>query len=231
MDAIIDYAIGHETVFHQFMLYTPVPGTPLHEKHRQDGSLLSEAEFPAADAHGQYRFNYRHPHIPAGQEEKYLLEAFRRDFAMNGPSLLRMIRVLLNGWQRYCNDPRSRIRQRVAWEVSPLRSTYAGAVWAMTKWYRNDPRQKEKAERLLTDIYNTFGWKTRLVAPLIGRFALISLKREEARLAAGWTYEPTAFHEKNAAAVALEQSHSVTQKAAVRKHRVLLDQPAETFGK
>ena len=231
MDAIIDYAIGHETVFHQFMLYTPVPGTPLHEKHRQDGSLLSEAEFPAADAHGQYRFNYRHPHIPAGQEEQYLLEAFRRDFAMNGPSLLRMIRVLLNGWQRYGKDPRPSIRKRVAWEVSPLRSTYAGAVWAMTKWYRNDPLQKEKAKQLLADIYKTFGWKTRLVAPLIGRFALISLKREEARLAAGWTYEPTAFHEKNAAAVALEQAHSVTQKAEVRKHPFLLDQPAETFGK
>ncbi|MDP2840392.1 MAG: hypothetical protein Q8O11_10065, partial [Syntrophales bacterium] len=171
IDAIIDYAIGHETVFHQFMLYTPIPGTPLYEKHRQDGSLLPEAEFPAADAHGQYRFNYRHPHIPAGREEQYLLEAFRRDFAVNGPSLLRMIRVLLNGWQRYGKDPRPRIRKRVAWEVFPLRSTYAGAVWAIRKWYRDDPRQKEKATQLLKDIYRNFGWKTRLVAPLIGRFA------------------------------------------------------------
>ena len=149
MDAIIDYAIGHETVFHQFMLYTPIPGTPLYEKHRQDGSLLPEAEFPAADAHGQYRFNYRHPHIPAGLEEQYLLEAFRRDFAVNGPSLLRMIRVLLNGWQRYGKDPRPRIRKRVAWESFPLRSTYAGAVWAMRKWYRDDPRQKKKRRSCL----------------------------------------------------------------------------------
>jgi radical SAM superfamily enzyme YgiQ (UPF0313 family) len=231
MDAIIDYAIGHETVFHQFMLYTPIPGTPLYERHRQDGSLLPEAEFPAADAHGQYRFNYRHPHIPAGLEEQYLLEAFRRDFAVNGPSLLRLIRVLLNGWQRYGKDPRPRIRKRVAWEAFPLRSTYAGAVWAMRKWYRNDPRQKEKATQLLKDIYIAFGWKTRLVTPLIGRFAWIALKREEARLAAGWSYEPRSFHEKNAAAVALEKTHPARQKTEVRKPRLVIDQPAETFGK
>ncbi|OIP93187.1 MAG: B12-binding domain-containing radical SAM protein [Syntrophobacterales bacterium CG03_land_8_20_14_0_80_58_14] len=231
MDAVIDYAIGHETVFHQFMLYTPIPGTPLYERHRRDGSLLPEAEFPAADAHGQYRFNYRHPHIPAGREEQYLLEAFRRDFAVNGPSLLRMIRVLLNGWKRYGKDPRPRIRRRVAWEVFPLRSTYAGAVWAMRKWYRDDPRQKEKATQLLKDIYMAFGWKTRLVAPLIGRFAWIALKREEARLAAGWSYEPCSFHEKNAAAVALEKTHPARQKAEARKSRLVIDRPAETFGK
>ena len=231
MDAVIDYAIGHETVFHQFMLYTPIPGTPLYERHRRDGSLLPEAEFPAADAHGQYRFNYRHPHIPAGREEQYLLEAFRRDFAVNGPSLLRMIRVLLNGWKRYGKDPRPRIRRRVAWEVFPLRSTYAGAVWAMRKWYRDDPRQKEKATQLLKDIYMAFGWKTRMVAPLIGRFAWIALKREEARLAAGWSYEPCSFHEKNAAAVALEKTHPARQKAEARRPSLVIDRPAETFGK
>jgi radical SAM superfamily enzyme YgiQ (UPF0313 family) len=231
MDAVIDYAIGHETVFHQFMLYTPIPGTPLYERHRRDGSLMPEAEFPAADAHGQYRFNYRHPHIPAGREEQYLLEAFRRDFAVNGPSLLRMIRVLLNGWQLYGKDPRPRIRRRVAWEVFPLRSTYAGAVWAMRKWYRDDPRQKEKATQLLEDIYSAFGWKTRLVAPLIGRFAWIALKREEARLAAGWSYEPCFFHEKNAAALALLKTHPARQKTEARKPRLVIDQPAETFGK
>ena len=164
MDAMIDYAVSHDTVFHQFMLYTPIPGTPLYEEHRRDGSLLPEAEFPAADAHGQYRFNYRHPHIRDGREEQYLLDAFRRDFAINGPSLLRMIRVLLNGWRMYRDDPRPRVRKRVAWESLPLKSMYAGAVWAMRKWYQNDPQLREKADCLLQDIYDAFGWKTRIAA-------------------------------------------------------------------
>lgn len=231
MDAVIDHAVAHQSVFHQFMLYTPIPGTPLYERHRQEGSLLPETEFPAADAHGQYRFNYRHPSIPAGREEGYLLEAFRRDFSVNGPSLLRMVRVLLNGWQRYGADPRPRIRERVAWEALPLRSTYAGAVWAMRRWYQNDPRQKEKATQLLSDIYQAFGWRSRLAAPLAGWYAWIMLKREEARIAAGWTYEPSSFYQKNAAALALEGVAPAKEKTGSPKPCLVLDRPAETFGK
>ena len=231
MDAVINYAVSHETVFHQFMLYTPVPGTPLYEKHRQDGSLLPETEFSLADTHGQYRFNYRHTHIRDGREEKYLLEAFGKDFAVNGPSLLRMIRVLLNGWLKYRYDPRLRVRKRVAWEVFPLRSTYAGAVWAMRKWYRDDPRLTEKAGRLLHDIYAAFGWITRVAAPLLGRFAWFSLKREEARLAAGWTYEPTTFYEKNEAAVALEKAHPARLEKEKSSRTAIAGEPVATFGK
>ena len=212
MDKIIDYAVSHDTVFHQFMLYTPVAGTPLYEKHKQDGTLLPESEMPYADAHGQYRFNYRHQHIRDGQEEQFLLEAFRRDFRVNGPSLLRMIRVLLNGWQKY-KGAGQLIRDRVAWEVFPLRSSYAGAVWAMRKWYSGDRKIFDIADRLLTDIYTEFGWKTRVIAPAIGLYALAMLKREEKRLAAGWSYEPVSSFRKNPAALALTRVKPEKAKA------------------
>jgi hypothetical protein len=202
--AVIDHAVSHKTVFHQFMLYMPNPGTPLYETHRLSGTLFPETEFPVADTHGQYRFNYRHKNIPPGDEERFLTEAFRRDFEINGPSLARLIGVLLQGWQRYKNHPDKRIRKRLAREVFPLRSTYAAAVWAMRKWYRNNERLTGKMGALLKDIYAAFGWKTRIVAPLIGRYAYRSLQKEEARLAEGRTYEPVSLYEKNAAALALE---------------------------
>ena len=226
MDAVIDHAVSHDSVFHQFMLYTPVAGTPLHEKHRREGSLLPEGEFSPADAHGQYRFNYRHPHIREGREEQYLLQAFRRDFQVNGPSLLRMIRVLLNGWQRHRKHPDSCIRRRIAREVFPLRSSYAGAVWAMKKWYRHDPNLHEKAARLLRDIYAEFGWAPRLVAPLLGRYAFFTLKREEARLAAGQTYEPRSFLEKNEAALAQEKVIAPGSKTKIQEHHRMTGRPS-----
>lgn len=215
MDAVIDYAVSHDSVFHQFMLYTPVAGTPLYESHKQAGTLLPESEFPVADAHGQYRFNYRHSHFRNGEEEKYLLDAFRRDFMVNGPSLLRLIRVLLNGWQKYKDAPQ-RIRDRVVWESFPLRSSYAGAVWAMRKWYSGNGRIAEKADRLLKEIYSEFGWMTRLLAPVIGRYALLSLKREEKRLAEGWVYEPSSLYRKNPAASLLKKE--LPLKAKVKAH-------------
>ena len=52
IDQIIDHAISHNTDFHQFMLYTPIPGTQLHAQHKADGTLLPESEFPACDTHG-----------------------------------------------------------------------------------------------------------------------------------------------------------------------------------
>jgi radical SAM superfamily enzyme YgiQ (UPF0313 family) len=204
IDRIIDHAVSHDADFHQFMLYTPIPGTPLHAQHKADGTLLSESEFPAADTHGQHLFNYRHRHIRNGREGEYLLNAFHRDFEVNGPSLARLIRTTLNGWQKYKNHPDKRIRSRFALKAKTLRTTYAGAVWAMKKWSRGNEPVGAKMDMLLKRLYREFGWKTRLFAPLAGSYLYHNLKKEETRLQNGWNYEPHAFYEKNAAALALE---------------------------
>jgi hypothetical protein len=208
MEGVIAQAVSHASDFHQFMLYTPVPGTPLYEEHRREGRLLSEAEFPPADAHGQYRFNYRHRHIPAGQEEGLLRQAFERDYAVNGPSLARLIRTLLTGWQRYRNHPEARVRARFAREARPLRSTYAGAVWAMRRYFQDNGHLKPQMDGLLGDLYREFGTATRLAAPWIGRFVYRRLKQEEQRLADGWAYEPDCRYTLNPAALALAATAS-----------------------
>jgi hypothetical protein len=204
IEAVIDHAVVHDTVFHQFMLYTPIPGTPLYESHRRDGSLLGIDERPHADNHGQYRFNYRHAHIKDGQETGYLQRAFTRDFEENGPSLARMIRTMLSGWKRHKNHPDPCIRERLAKEIHPLKTTYAAAVWAMKQWYRHDPRMLAMMGSILSDLYREFGWKTRILAPLMGVVAFLALGREQHRLASGWTYEPKTFYEKNALALGQE---------------------------
>ena len=197
IDAVIDYAVSHETGFHQFMLYTAVPGTPLHAEHRARGTLLDSSECSEADAHGQFKFNFRHPHIKNGQETEFLLRAFHRDFAVNGPSVIRVARTILQGWQRYKNHPDQRIRNRYAREARNLPVTYARALWAARNWFRSDPVLSAKISRTLTDIHHEFGLKSRLVAPLLGRYLRFTLGREDRRLRRGWTYEPPTFYETN----------------------------------
>lgn len=213
---VIDYAVSHNTDFHQFMLYTPNPGTPLYEEHRKNGTLLPESEFPVADTHGQYRFGYQHKHIHDGQEGEFLLNAFQRDFDLNGPSLARIIRTTLSGWQQHKHHPDPCVQKRFAREVAPLRTTYAGAVWAMRKWFRKDERVRKQTDDLLTDIFREFGWKTRIAAPLIGRYIFGLLKKEDERLANGWAYEPDTFYEKNRAALELEKATGVSVSEKVR---------------
>ncbi|MCK4374009.1 MAG: cobalamin-dependent protein, partial [Candidatus Brocadiae bacterium] len=63
MDEVIDYAVRYDTDFHQFMLYTPTPGTPLHAELTSRGMMKDESEYHVGDIHGQLTFSHRHPHI------------------------------------------------------------------------------------------------------------------------------------------------------------------------
>lgn len=197
IDDVIDYAVSHRADMHQFMLYTPIPGTPLYAEQEANGTLLSPAEVPPGDVHGQLRFNYRHPHITDGREGEYLLRAFRRDFAVNGPSVVRIVSTLLRGWKRYKDHPNPRIRARFAHEARNLPVKYAGALWAAQRRYRDDPEGWRVIARVVDELHAEFGWKARLAAPLVGRYLYRALQREERRLQHGWTYEPPTFFETN----------------------------------
>ena len=125
IDEAIEYAARHDTDFHQFMLYTPIPGTPLHAEITAKGLMKDESEFDVSDIHGQSIFNYRHPHLNDQQTAEFMLRAFNRDFELNGPSTVRIVRTTLAGWRRHKNHPDPRIRRRYAWEVRELATTFS----------------------------------------------------------------------------------------------------------
>lgn len=199
IDEAIDFAVSHDTEFHQFMLYTPSPGTPLHADLTKRGVILSDDEIDPADVHGQYRFNWRHKSIKPGAETEMLKRAFIRDFEVNGPSVLRVSRTTLAGWKKYQNHPDARIRRRFQWEADGLATTFAGALWAGRKWFRKigNDQVAERLDETLKGVYSMFGLKARLAAQVYGRIIYTMLKREDRRLKAGWTWEPPTFYERN----------------------------------
>ncbi len=200
IDDAIDWAVSHDTEFHQFMLYTPVPGTPLYEEHRASGTLLSHDECPEADAHGQLRFNFRHPRIHGGAETEMLRRAFARDFEVNGPSLVRIVRTLLQGWVRHRDDPDARVRRRFAFEARELATTYAGTLWAAERWYGRDSDMGRRLHALRDTVKRELGLKARLAGPVLGTAIRVGMSLEARRLRRGWTYEPPTFFEANDAA-------------------------------
>jgi len=74
---------------------------------------------------------------------------------------------------------------------------YAGVLWASRKRYMNDPHRGQLIKGILNDFHTEFGWKSRLAAPIVGRYLYHMLRREERRLENGWTYEPPTFYETN----------------------------------
>ena len=197
IDQAIEHAVNHKTEFHQFMLYTPIPGTPLFKEFEQDNRLKSLAEVSIADIHGQFVFNYNHPHVKDGQETEFLLRAFRRDFEKNGPSIVRIIRNVLLSWLKFKNHPNPRIRERFAYEAKNLPVNYSGVLWATRKYYHKNRQYVADIDELLQRIYREFGWKARFAAPIAGRYIYHKLLQQQKQLENGWTYEPPTFFETN----------------------------------
>jgi radical SAM superfamily enzyme YgiQ (UPF0313 family) len=200
IDGVIERAVRHDTDFHQFMLYTPLPGTPLHADLSAQGRMKDEGEYDISDVHGQSIFNYRHPHIRGGLERELIVRAFQRDFEVNGPSVVRIARTMLTGWKRHKDHADSRVRRRFAWEARDLPSLYSAVVAAARLHYRGNPILRAKTDALLKDLHREFGLKSRFYAAVGGPYVLWKMRREEARLARGWTYEPPTFYERNEAA-------------------------------
>jgi len=190
----IDFAVSHDTDFHQFMLYTPVPGTPLYQEMSEQGRML---EVDVADIHGQFKFNFEHAAIGREDSKKFLDWAFRRDFELNGPSLYRIFRTTLEGWKRYKNHPDPRIRRRFEFEVRQLKTASTAALWAMERRLKDTNRAiSEQIRTLRREIEREFGVLSRLAAGLAGPVLLWTSLREDKKIAAGKVYEPPTFLER-----------------------------------
>jgi len=191
----IENAVSHETDFHQFMLYTPVPGTPLYTEMKEQGRMLDSIDL--ADIHGQFKFNFQHAAISRDDSQRFLDWAFWRDFQRNGPSIYRMCQTMLQGWQRYRNYPDPRVRERFEREMVKLRSGYNAALWAMEHQFRAiNQNVSEQIKALRKQVEKECGVAARLSSHFLGPFMLWMTRREERRLAAGKTYEPPTILER-----------------------------------
>lgn len=192
--AEIEHAVNHETDFHQFMLYTPVPGTPLYREMEAQGRLLP---VDLADIHGQFKFNFKHAALSREQSKKFLDWAFQLDFERNGPSLFRICRTTLQGWKRYKNHADLRIRKRFEWEVRSARKFYGALLWAMERRLRStNAVVGAKVRKLRNEMEEEFGIFSWLATRSLGPLLLLTSRREERRLARGLTYEPKTVIER-----------------------------------
>ena len=191
----IEYAVAHNTDFHQFMLYTPVPGTPLYKEMKEQGRMLEGID--PADIHGQFKFNFQHAAISREDSKKFLDWAFWRDFEANGPSLYRICQTMLQGWKRYKDYPEARVRERFAREMTKLRGVYSAALWVAEQEFKKiNHHVSDQIRSLRRDVASESGGKSRIVANLLGPILLWTKRREDRRVAAGKTYEPPTIIER-----------------------------------
>ena len=188
----IEYAVEHETDSHQFMLYTPVPGTPLYGEMAAEGRILSDVDL--ADIHGQYKFNFRHAAIGRDESKVLLDGAFARDYERNGPSLYRLVETMFNGWRRYKDDVDARVRLRVAREAQQLRTGYAPLLWAIDKYMRQTGHPAaERVSAFREQFERELGLLARTTSRIAGPMLHWAARRDAARYPLGRPLEPRTF--------------------------------------
>lgn len=191
----IGRAVAHDADCHQFMLYTPIPGTPLHVQMESEGRMLKGVDL--ADIHGQYKFNFEHGKISRDDSKTWLDYAFLHDYEVNGPSLYRMMRTIYEGWKRYGHDSDARVRARYERDAKGLKRGYGAALWAMERYLRDSNRAvSERIAELRRQIEADFGLASRVVDRMAGPLLLWSARRDSLAYPQGRALEPQTFVER-----------------------------------
>jgi radical SAM superfamily enzyme YgiQ (UPF0313 family) len=192
----IDHAVAHDTDLHQFMLYTPVPGTPLYREMQEHGKLL---DLDLADIHGQDAFNFRHAAISREESRNFLEWAFRRDFERNGPSLFRICRTIFAGWKRHKGHSDPRVRERIHRESRLLKHAYPAALWAMERRLRRgNPEVAGRVRTLREELEREFGRVASVASRVLGPVLCWTSAREERQARQGRSHNPkTMIDRKN----------------------------------
>jgi radical SAM superfamily enzyme YgiQ (UPF0313 family) len=99
----IDFLVGLEADFVQFMLLTPLPVTALYRDHQRRGLLRTDLSFQ--EWHGQKRLSFRHPAFTDDDAEEWINRAFRQDYEENSSSMFRMAETAVRGYEHLVAMP------------------------------------------------------------------------------------------------------------------------------
>jgi hypothetical protein len=141
----IDFSIGLNPDFTQFMQLGPMPQTQLYLDYKAEGKLLED--IPYEEWHGQHRLWFKHPHFTGEESEEILRDAFRREFRELGPSILRVGETMIRGLNSLHYRDGSLLMQR-RYETAVRRvKAYRYALTSL-KWLVPKKSMKEQAARI-----------------------------------------------------------------------------------
>jgi len=177
VDREIEHALSYGCTYNQFMLYMAMPGTPLWKQMKSEQRL--KENFPWADIHGQHLQNWHHAFLSDEVMAEKIDFAFKRDFEVLGPSILRMIQTQIDGYRNTADWDHElvQMRRQMTRKKFPF---YAMLLEAM----RRDLKRignvtHEQAAALRDFVIKECGWKGRLAATFGGPYVAHRLKKEQ----------------------------------------------------
>jgi hypothetical protein len=106
----IDDHLAARPTFSQFCHYSPLPGTPLFERMKDEGRLLTA--IPFEDWHAFKQPWFIHAEFTLKEAERIQEGAYLRDFHELGPSLMRYIETEYEGWLNLKDSAKPHLKAR-----------------------------------------------------------------------------------------------------------------------
>ncbi len=155
----IDFAVSLQPDFTQFMQFGPVPMTALYLDYKAKGKLLEDV--PYEEWHGQKQIYFKHPNFTGEESETILRDAFRKEYEILGPSILRASETMIRGLDDpiyQTSDPH--IRRR--FEILQAKCRRLHIPLTAMKWLAPTKHMKELAARTISRYDDHFGRRTLL---------------------------------------------------------------------
>ena len=94
----LKYHLSLEPSLSQFLVYTPIPGTPLYECLNKEGRILKDIPYHKIDG---FTLNFKHKNLTGENIKELQRYCFKKDYEELGPSAFRFIRKNLTGYLRF----------------------------------------------------------------------------------------------------------------------------------
>jgi len=215
----IDFLVGLEADFVQFMLLTPLPVTALYRDHKRRGLLRTD--LPYQENHGQTRLGFRHPAFTDDDAERWMDLAFRQDYEENSSSMFRMAETTVRGYEHLAALP----DRDACLEARLEQNRDKASMWCLILPAVTHNAVNSMENRRSTDLYDKarrlFGWKVWHRTAGLGTIALASLWKLRLRLFGDIVQPRTIVTRYRETA---QVSRLPAEKKATRSHGLRVDQ-------
>ena len=135
----------------QILIYFAFPGTPFHKQVVAEGRYLPEyQDNPDLRRWDGFAMHFEHPEFSAPELEAPQRELYRQDFLQLGPSLVRLMRIWLEGYRNLRNSPKPLLRARAERQRQGFMAGLPGLYPAMM--VGPTPQSRAQARRLFHEI-------------------------------------------------------------------------------
>ena len=135
----------------QILIYFAFPGTPFHKQVVAEGRYLPEyQDNPDLRRWDGFAMHFKHPEFSAPELEALQRELYRQDFLQLGPSLVRLMRIWLQGYKNLRNSAKPLLRARAVRQRQEVMAGLPGLYPAIM--VGPTPQSRAQARQLFHEI-------------------------------------------------------------------------------